>query len=109
METRDPDDVLALCLLATHPDVELAAVCVNPGTPAQLGVVRTLLDRLGCRIPVGARNTRSTADAVSSFHAEWLGGIPAAEPDAIAHELLAATMTAHPDAVLVTGAPLHNL
>ena len=29
METRDPDDVLALCLLCDHPAVELGAVTLN--------------------------------------------------------------------------------
>lgn len=40
METRDPDDILTLCLIATHPRARLTAVTVNPGTPAQIGVVR---------------------------------------------------------------------
>ena len=46
METRDPDDVLTLCLLATHPGIRLIAVTVNPGTAQQLGVVREVLGRL---------------------------------------------------------------
>jgi pyrimidine-specific ribonucleoside hydrolase len=109
METRDPDDVLTLCLLATHPDVELAAVCVNPGTPAQVGVVRAVLARAGRNVPIGARNPTSASSAVSDFHGDWLGPTAAATADAVAHELIAATLRDRPDAVLVTGAPLHNL
>jgi pyrimidine-specific ribonucleoside hydrolase len=109
METRDPDDILTLCLLATHPDAELAAVCVNPGTPAQVGVVRAVLGRAGCTVPIGARNPTSTSSAVSDFHFDWLGSTVAASADAVAHELIAATLRDRPDAVMVTGAPLHNL
>jgi inosine-uridine nucleoside N-ribohydrolase len=107
METRDPDDVLALCLLAGHPRVRLAAVTVNPGTPAQLGVVRHVLGRLDNDAPVGARVAGSDRDVVSPFHTEWLGALPPAEPDAVAHELLAGVLD--DDTTLITGAPLHNL
>jgi hypothetical protein len=73
METRDPDDVLTLAPVATHPAVRLTAVTVNPGTPAQLGVVRTVLDRLGVAVPVGARVVGRDGDAVSRLHRTWLG------------------------------------
>lgn len=111
METRDPDDVLTLCLVATHPAVRLAAVTVNPGTPAQLGVVRTVLDRLGVQVPVGARVAAGHGgpDAVSPFHHHWLGDTLPAQPDGVAHEMLARVLTDDPDTVLLTGAPLHNL
>ena len=109
MQTRDPDDALMLCLVATHPDVELLAVCLNPGTPAQIGVVRELLRRLGREVPVGARNPDSPSDAVSPFHAAWLGTVAPEDPDAVAHRLMASVLASHPDAVLLTGAPLHNL
>lgn len=109
METRDPDDALTLCLLATHPRVRLAAVTVNPGTGAQLAVVRELASRLGLDVPVGARHADSPANAVSDFHDDWLGPLPAARPDGVAHEILAAALAADPATVLLTGAPLHNL
>lgn len=46
METQDPDDVLTLCLLATHPAVRLRAVTVNPGSKHQIGVVKHVLNRI---------------------------------------------------------------
>jgi inosine-uridine nucleoside N-ribohydrolase len=108
METRDPDDALALCLLAGHPRVSLTAVTVNPGTPAQIAVVREILKRLRKNdVPVGARVADSGRDVVSPFHREWLGVLNDAKPDAVAHELLASTMDSA--TTLVTGAPLHNL
>src|SRR5262249_24015384 len=109
METNDPDDFFALCLLAGHPAVHLRAVTLNPGSKGQVGLVRRALERLGRgEVPVGARNPETKSPAVSGFHHTFLGEPTPAEPDAIAHELLAATLTAHPDAVLLTGAPLHN-
>jgi len=109
METRDPDDALTLCLLAGHPRVDLLAVTLTPGTPAQVGVVREILRRLGRCLPVGARFPDSPADAVSPFHFDWLGKIVPTQADSPAHALLAETLRAFPDCMLLTGAPLHNL
>jgi pyrimidine-specific ribonucleoside hydrolase len=110
METRDPDDALTLCLLATHPRLRLTAVTVNPGTPPQIAVVREILRRLERTVPIGARDSASAkADAVSAFHPAWLGALPDAKPDGIAHEILAHALTADAATVLLTGAPLHNL
>jgi inosine-uridine nucleoside N-ribohydrolase len=109
METRDPDDVLTLCLLSTHPALQLIAVTVTPGTTQQIAVVREVLRRLGCAVPVGARHSASTAGAVSAFHAAWLGPLPDASSDGVAHEILAEALSTGADAVLLTGAPLHNL
>jgi inosine-uridine nucleoside N-ribohydrolase len=110
METNDPDDMFALFLLGSHPDIKLVAVTVNPGTRQQIGVVRHILALLGLEeVPVGARNPDSLKDAVSAFHYEFLGDIRAAEPDTFACELLAEYLTRYPEALLITGAPLHNL
>jgi inosine-uridine nucleoside N-ribohydrolase len=110
METRDPDDALTLCLVATHPGVRLLGVTVNPGTPSQIGVVRHLLKRTGREdVRVGARTPKADREAVSPFHRTWLGELPSAEADAIAHELMAETLTRNPETVLLTGAPLHNV
>ncbi len=110
METQDPDDMFALCFLGSHPEVTLRAVTVTPGSKAQIGLIRYLLERLELPdIPLGARNPDTEKPAVSAFHYKFLGILPPAEPDAIAHELLAETLTAYPDAVLLTGAPLQNL
>ncbi|NMO14165.1 nucleoside hydrolase [Pyxidicoccus fallax] len=110
METSDPDDALTLCLLGAHPEVTLRAVTVTPGTRAQLGLVRHLLSRLGRGdVAVGARNPDSEKDSVSGFHWKWLGKLEPAEPDALAHAVLAGTLARYPEATLVTGAPLQNL
>ena len=43
METGDPDDFLTLLLLLGHPQVNLKAVTVTPGTREQVGLVRQAL------------------------------------------------------------------
>jgi len=110
METRDPDDMFALCFLASHPNITLRAVTINPGSRAQIGVIRHLLHRLDrSEVPIGARNPDSIKDAVSEFHYEFLGNLAFEEADDVAHNLIAATINLYPDLVLLTGAPLHNL
>jgi pyrimidine-specific ribonucleoside hydrolase len=109
METRDPDDALTLCLLATHPGLRLVAVTVNPGIRQQIAVVREILERLDRTLPIGARDVSSTANAVSAFHTAWLGPLADREPDGVAHEIMASAFATQPDAVLLTGAPLQNL
>jgi len=108
METNDPDDVLTLCLLATHPLVELACVTVVPGSPHQVGLVRLILDRLGVSVPVGARSPGHPKPAVSDFHASWLGSWPDAEPDGEGCDVLLAAARSGRGTVLLTGAPLTN-
>jgi pyrimidine-specific ribonucleoside hydrolase len=110
METRDPDDALTLCVVATHPRVTLRAVTINPGSAAQIAVVRHLLVRVGrADVPVGARNPKAETTAVSPFHETWLGHLEPSEPDMLAPALLAQTLARHPESVLLTGAPLHNV
>ena len=110
METQDPDDMFALCFLSSHPAVVLQGVTVTPGSQAQIGVIRHLLECLELPdIPIGSRNPDTEKTAVSKFHYNFLGAISPTQPDCIAHELLADRFIAYPDAVLITGAPLQNL
>ena len=44
METKDPDDFITLVFLLGHPDVNLKAVTLVPGTPHQVGLVRMAID-----------------------------------------------------------------
>ena len=61
METQDPDDVLTLAMLADHPQVDLLAVTVTPGTPHQIGVVSHVLWLLEKEsVPVGSFNINHT-------------------------------------------------
>jgi inosine-uridine nucleoside N-ribohydrolase len=107
METQDPDDVFALCLLATHPKSNLKGVTLFPGGFDQVGLVKHVLRRLGRPdVPVGAEGLDDGKSRVSGFHYKWLGAIPPAHPDCSAIELL---LTNSGETTLITGAPLRNV
>jgi inosine-uridine nucleoside N-ribohydrolase len=109
LETNDPDDVLALCLLATHPHVDLRAVTVFPGGHDQVGVVKHVLGRLGKpAVPVGAPALSDSRPRVSPFHYNWLGAIPAQQPDGTAVEIIDNALAKGAN-MLLTGAPLTNV
>ena len=50
METQDPDDVMTLAILATHPRVELVGVTLTPGGSDQVGLVTHVLDEVGVHL-----------------------------------------------------------
>ncbi|MBW4522658.1 MAG: nucleoside hydrolase [Scytolyngbya sp. HA4215-MV1] len=109
METQDPDDVFTLCFLLSHPALTLRAVTINPGSLEQVGLVRGILEKLGRGdLPIGVRNPRTSTKTISDFHNSFLGQPTPSQPDAVAHELLAQMLMDFPDAVWLTGAPLHN-
>lgn len=109
LETSDPDDVLTLCLVATHPLVDLRAVTVFPGGKDQVGVVKHVLSRLGRPdIPVGAGQPKREASRVSEFHYRWLGKIEPAEPDGSAVEVILEALR-EGATELLTGAALTNI
>ncbi|WP_018653313.1 nucleoside hydrolase [Actinomadura flavalba] len=110
LETQDPDDLLALCLVAGHPAVRLRAVTVTPGSAEQVAFVRRVLTRVGrADVPVGATDPGTGTSHVSGFHHRWLGDPGRAAPDGPAARVLADAVTGHPELTLLTGAALHNL
>lgn len=122
METGDPDDFITLLLLLGHPRVNLMGVTITPGTPDQVGVVRTALAWFGRSIPVGAfdidhrprsretpgegRHGRRGA-SVSSWHYKAFGEM-APSRDAVPGPALLRELCG-PSTTLVTGGPLKNL
>ncbi len=109
METSDPDDVLTLCFLATHPAVALRAVTVTPGSRQQIGLVRYLLERLDVWAPIGAKKPDHPKVCVSDFHYSWLGEITASDPDDLGPKVLGDALQAFPHLRIVTGASLGNV
>lgn len=109
METGDPDDALTLCLMATHPRVNLKGVTVFPGGRDQVGLVRHILRTLGKdKVPVGAGTPkRPDAKYVSGFHTRWLGETKPEDADMGAADLI--SLLAGRQASLLTGAPLTNV
>lgn len=110
METQDPDDVLTLCVLATHPGVRLRSVTVNPGSTHQVGVVRHVVQRLGLRdVLVGSGRPEHPKPCVSHFHYRWLGDVPPAYADGLAPDVLREAHGRSDVLSLVTGGPLTNV
>jgi len=108
METNDPDDFLTLLLLAGHREVNLKAVTVLPGSPAQIGLVRhALREWFRLEIPVGAHNLKGAKAAVSPWHYVAYGDIPPSLEARPAAEVLLEQCDS--ETTLITGAPLTNL
>jgi pyrimidine-specific ribonucleoside hydrolase len=106
METQDPDDVMTLAVLATHPRVMLMSVSTTPGGRDQVGLVKHVLRLLGRgNVAVGG-NPEREKPAVSGFHDKWLGS-HSADPTHTNETLL--DMAAKYGCTLLTGAPLKNL
>ncbi len=110
METADPDDVLTLCFLAGHPDVNLVGVVVTPGAKDQIILVKHVLGLLGLSIPVGARKPNHPKNCVSPFHYKWLGNINStAESDDYGYQVIYNCWKQYSDLYILSGAPLGNI
>lgn len=107
METSDPDDFLTLLFLIGHPQVNLKAVTVTPGTPDQIGLVRHALKWFDLNIPVGAYNIEHDKQCVSKWHYKAYGDIPPSWDAQPGGEIL--LEYCDENTTLITGAPLKNL
>jgi pyrimidine-specific ribonucleoside hydrolase len=109
METGDPDDVMTLCFLISHPLIHLRAVTVTPGTDEQIGLVRHVLNTCGhAPIPVGSFRPGHDKNCVSRFHYDWIGNFASSPPDDEGYRIMEDTLRRYPDLTLLTGAPLKN-
>lgn len=109
METGDPDDAMSLCVLATHPKVDLRAVTVFPGGKDQVGLAKRILEKLDRKdVLVGAGTPKKDSPRVSNFYLDWLGDIVPREPDGSAVEVIHAVIK-EGATNLITGAALTNI
>eukprot|EP01080_Neovahlkampfia_damariscottae_P001868 gene1868-1009_t len=109
METGDPDDYFTLCILAAHPSIKLRCVTVTPGSPDQIGLVKTTLRRLKLDIPVGSRTPNYEKKCVGGFYRKIYPNLIDEEADGYGFEILAKAIKKYPDITLITGAPVCNL
>jgi len=107
METADPDDFLTLLLFLGHPEVNLKAVTITPGSAHQVGLVRRALSWFGRSIPVGAFNIDHPRACVSSWHARAYGQAPPSRDAEPGWEVL--LRCGNDQTTLITGAALKNL
>ena len=75
METQDPNDYLTLLLLLGHPQVNLKAVTITPGSSWQVGLLKRTLTLFNKQIPVGAYNINHPKTCVSNWHEKVYGKI----------------------------------
>ena len=118
METSDPDDFLTLLLLLGHPEVDLQAVTITPGTREQVHVVRQALSWFNKDIAVGAFNIDHVGECVSAWHykafprlKKLLAGRPdlPPPPDEAEPGWEVLDRMLGPETTLVCGAALKNL
>lgn len=107
MESNDPDDFFTLLLLANHPQIDLQAVTLMPGTPAQVGLVKWALEKLGKSIPIGVYRREHKSPSVSEWHYKAYGHIPPCDEAEDADVLLARILG--PESTLICGAAPKNL
>lgn len=111
METQDPDDLFALAILASHPKVNLRAVCLTPGSLWQADLIRHVLKRLGKEnVLLGAYNPLKDKKCISEWWYEFLGEPKYAGGQLELGWVLYEQMLAeYLDLVIITGGPLKNL
>jgi inosine-uridine nucleoside N-ribohydrolase len=107
METQDPDDFITLLLLLGHPQINLKAVTVTPGSQHQIGLVRRALDWFGVKIPVGANNLNHPKECVSSWHYRAYGEAATSKDAEPGGEVI--FRECDKSTTLITGGPLKNL
>jgi pyrimidine-specific ribonucleoside hydrolase len=112
METGDPDDILTLLFLGAHPEVQLRAVTITPGTKEQVALVQWLLEQMDLsHVRLGAQEWPTNGDKPVPLNAQFyqsFGRSPAGKlrcerADQVLVDCCDETVT------LVTGGPLHNL
>lgn len=109
MESNDPDDVMTLCMLSTHPRVNLRAVTCMPGGAEQVGLIHYVLKRTEHEpIPIGAYNPDFEKNCVSGFHHKWLGNWKAIKAEQKGYEVINEMIQKYPKLNILTGGPLKN-
>jgi pyrimidine-specific ribonucleoside hydrolase len=116
LETNDPDDYMTLCLLTTHPKVNLKAITIDPGAPEQVAIVKYVLNQTKrTDVRVGVPDNRKYTfpnrkdPVVSNFHYKI---IPQLRPDYSAElcdKVLHETFNNYPDTIILTGAAVTNI
>lgn len=107
MESNDPDDYLTLLLLLGHPQVNLKAVTITPGSAHQVGLVERTLQLFEKDIPIGAYNIKHESVCVSFWHEKVYGKIEPSENADFGPQVL--YEHCDEETILITGAPLKNL
>lgn len=107
METDDPDDFLTLLLLLGHPQINLKAVTVFPGSPQQIGFIRRAINTwFDLDIPIGAHNLKTPKPRLSVWHSLAYGETNSSTDAEVTGQIL--LDYCDENTILVMGAPLTN-
>jgi inosine-uridine nucleoside N-ribohydrolase len=107
METNDPDDFITLLMLLGHPEVNLKAVTVFPGSPQQIGFIRRTINTWFNRdIPIGAHNLNTPKSRISEWHYQAYSPAKSSKDAQSAGQLL--LDMCDENTTLLMGAPLTN-
>lgn len=112
METGDPDDVLTLLLLASHPKVQLLAVTITPGSVDQISLVFWILKELELSdVRVGAQEWPRNAEkkCIRGRFYESFGRISEDSLQGVETAAQVLLECCDEETTLLTGGPLHNL
>jgi pyrimidine-specific ribonucleoside hydrolase len=96
---NDPDDLFAIAYLIAA-GVNVRAVLITPGDPAQVAICRLLLDRAGLACPIGVAKPNRTGSNAHSIHGDLLrkhGRPTTADADGDGVSVLAGTLARFPD------------
>lgn len=106
METGDPDDLWTLYFLLSHPRVNLKAVTVVPGSPEQIGLVKSVLKEFRKEADVGSNDPDSPYE-LSRFYKKHYGNIERCYNKVFAKDVL--ILNCDNNTVLLTGGPPKNM
>ncbi|MHA1311783.1 MAG: nucleoside hydrolase [Candidatus Helarchaeota archaeon] len=113
METGDPDDPIAVLMLACNKRVKLRGISIYPGSKDQVGFVKTMFKNIGLDdVLVGSRDPRSPLKGLQTskiYRIFACGDFSSVEPDGLGHEILAELCAKYPRGLLISGAPLGNI
>ncbi len=108
-ETADPDDIMAILFLLSHPESNLVGINITPGSNLQVGLIRAVLKKLNKEdILIGVRKLNYEKDCVSEFHNKILEFSPA-NPDGLGSETTNELYKKYPDAIYIVGSAPYNL
>ena len=108
---RDPDDLFAIAYLIAA-GVNVRAVVISPGDPAQVAILRLLLDRAGVACPVGFAKPNRQGRESTGIHGDLLrryGRCHDAEPDGDGASVLASALAEFPDCEAFVIGPLTSV
>ncbi len=107
-ETQDPDDFMAVCFLLSHPEANLLAINLTPGSNEQVGLFRALLKKVNRKVLIGVSKINYHKSCVSDFHNKIIDFVPEL-PDGEGASITNQIYNKFPDTTYIVGSAPYNL